>query len=273
MDFDLFGNNNNEKTTREVKWDMELINNFFETQMTGLFKTLSQNGSIKNIKLIDAIPEKLLRRYIEKEEYIQRLLQYKYVGWYLRFNPNGEFRDFKEKFKKDLIKKKAPKDYISNQLKQMREKWNATKGLRYLTKIDKHWNREQIFRSYKKPLYIGTTLKLFQDAGQWAFYKQDWFAWEWKTPYLAVDTNKINFVKKITRLGFKEILVELKEIKNLESSAWVDENWNKIEPIGIEDHIKKIIEILENPLKQVEREEEMADNIPKEDLEVLDLDL
>lgn len=252
--------------------DMELIKKYFDDQMSWLYWDLKNHREPNtNIKRIKAIPEKLLRRYIEEEEIIQDLLRFEYAVWYIRFEPNKTFRDFKEEFKKNLVRQKAESKYISEQMKMMREQWAMTKENRFLTKLNKLWQHEQSFRSFKKPIYIWTTSELFWNAR--SFYEINWFNYIWKVPYLVIDTNKQTFIHKITRLWFKSIIEELKEIRKAQQNSWLDEDFNIIRNPMIDVHIENIKNILASPLKEI-TEEENQDNIDKndEDLTILDFD-
>lgn len=271
---------------KEIKWDIELINTYLNTQMSSLYQSIAKVWDDRNFKTIKVLPETLLRRYIPDENIIQVLSQFEYVVWYIRFEPNIHYRKWKENFKaymRDQIREmkrrwadpmfiKQQTKNVSEQLKQIREAWANTKDQRYMTKVNKFGQYEKVHRSYKRPIYIGTSTALFQGN----FYvKYDDYVWKGETPYLAIDTNKEKFVNKIIRIGaMKEILVELKEIKKAYLNAWIDDDFNPLEPQGVDIMVNKIIELLSNPVKQILEEED--DEISKEEfessLEIIDLD-
>lgn len=268
-------NFSNEDKEIRARNDMELIKKYFDDQMSWLYWSISQSWDNwrLNVKRIKVLPERLLRRYIEEEEIIQELLQYEYVVWYIKFEPTREFRNFKDEFKSQKKREWVEPKMISQFMREMREQWNMTKEFRYLTRINRHWQFEQSFRSFKKPIYIGTTSDLFWRWNDWSFYSKNWFRWEWKIPYLAMDTNKQSFIHKITRLWFKEIIIELRKILESQQNAWLDDDFNIIRNPMIDVHKNNIIDILKNPLKQL-TEEDDKENIDEndQDLSVLDFD-
>lgn len=268
---DLFNFKNEDKEIR-ARNDMELIKKYFDDQMSWLYASLSQaKRDNLNIKKIKVLPERLLRRYIEEEELIQQLLSFEYVVGYIKYEPTRTFRNYKDEFKSSKKREWVEPKIISQMLREMREQWNTTKEFRYLTRINRHWQLEQSFRSFKKPIYIWTTSELFWNAE--SFYTMNWFRWEWKVPYLAMDTNKASFIHKITRLWFKEIIVELRKIKEASQNSWLDDDFNVIRNPMIDVHVANIIDILKNPLKEL-TEEDDKENIDEndQDLSIIDFD-
>ena len=242
------------KEEKQELWDAEAIYKHLVESITWVY---NKNETNTEVIAVSILPESLVRKYIENEEIVKEILSFWFVVWHLRFMPNRLFKEDLERFRINNNKNWVDKSITANQIKAYKDFFKNTKENRYLNKLNKFWEVERKYTSYKQAIYIWTTTKIFNDYWRSFFnpvrYNADGslnaFAFQWNAPYLVIDTNKNKFAWKLMKFWLKDLVKKLKELARAIESLWFESD--DIDTFEVREAKKELYLFLEKPFKEI----------------------
>lgn len=252
----------------EEKWDAEMIRSHLDKAVSWIwYKEKAEDWSVWRYTIVPILPEKLVRRYIIwNDDIVREILSFWFVVAHANFMPNKLFRNWlrEEKYRH---RKNPDKKWLAMYLKNQRDWWRNTKESRFLLKLNKFWQIEKKFQSYKTPVYIRTTTSIWNE--HWATFFNNLKEFKWVVPYLVANTSKQKFINSLMRFWLKDLVAKLKALQfELENVQFEEEDEiDTSDQLRTQNAKDDLYSFLKKPFKELD-----VDTDNEDEDEELDLD-